>query len=184
MPMTAQHSEVLDFWFAEPVRSFWFRSTQEFDAQIRDRFLSAWRDATAGRLEQWVETPEGALALVILLDQFPLHMFRGTATAFASEASAREVADHAIRQGWDQQMHDIRKGFLYLPFMHSESLTDQDRAVQLYRDAGTTDSLRWAEHHRGIIRRFGRFPHRNDPLGRENTAEERTWLASREAFRG
>jgi uncharacterized protein (DUF924 family) len=184
MPTTAHHSEVLEFWFAEPVRSLWFRSTPEFDAQIRDRFQPAWRDATAGRLDRWAETPEGALALVILLDQFPLHMFRGTAQAFASEARARQVADHAIRQGWDQQMNDTRKAFLYLPFMHSEALTDQDRSVQLYRDAGITDSLRWAEHHRGIIRRFGRFPHRNEPLGREDTPEERTWLASREAFRG
>ncbi|MCA1790705.1 MAG: DUF924 domain-containing protein [Thioalkalivibrio sp.] len=127
---------------------------------------------------------EGALALVILLDQFPLNMFRGTAEAFASEGRAREVADHAIRQGWDRRMNDIRKGFLYMPFMHSESLTDQDRAVQVYRDAGIADSLRWAEHHRRIIVRFGRFPHRNEPLGREPTAEERAWLASREAFRG
>jgi uncharacterized protein (DUF924 family) len=184
IPMTAHYSEVLDFWFGESVRPLWFRSTPEFDARVRDRFLPAWQDATAGRLDLWAETPEGALALVILLDQFPLHMFRGSAEAFASEARAREVADHAIRQGWDQRMDDTRKGFLYLPFMHSESLTDQDHAVQLYRDAGLTDSLRWAEHHRGIIRRFGRFPHRNDPLGRDDTAEERTWLASREAFRG
>jgi len=184
MPITAHHSEVLGFWFADPVRPLWFRSTPEFDAQIRERFLPAWREAKAGRLGAWAETPEGALALVILLDQFPLHMFRGRAEAFASEARAREVADHAIRQGWDQRMNDTRKGFLYLPFMHSESLTDQERAVQLYRDAGLTDNLRWAEHHRGIIRRFGRFPHRNDPLGRAQTAEEGAWLASREAFRG
>ncbi|MFO8005614.1 DUF924 family protein [Thioalkalivibrio sp.] len=184
MPSTAHHSEVLDFWFSEPVRPLWFRSTPEFDAQIRDRFLHTWRDATAGRLDLWSKTPEGTLALVILLDQFPLHMFRGRAEAFASEARAREVADHAIRQQWDQQMDDTRKAFLYLPFMHSEALTDQDRAVQLYREAGIASSLRWAEHHRRIIRRFGRFPHRNAALGREPTADEGTWLASREAFRG
>jgi len=183
-PIAAHPAAVLDFWFSESVRPLWFRSTPDFDAQIRDRFRSTWQDAMAGQLDTWAQTPEGALALVIVLDQWPLNMFRGTPEAFAGEAGARAVADHAIRQRWDQSMDDAHKAFLYLPFMHSESLPDQDRAVQLYRDAGITDSLRWAEHHREIIRCFGRFPHRNEILGREPTSEERTWWASPVAFRG
>lgn len=179
-----EHREVLEFWFAEDVRPLWFGSTPAFDARVRERFLPVWEAAAEGRLQDWRDTPEGALALAIVLDQFPLNMFRGTARAFATEALSREVADHAIRQGWDRDMVDIRRGFLYLPFMHSESLTDQDRSVQLYSDAGLTDSLRWAEHHREIIRRFGRFPHRNEPLGRVSTAAETAWLQSEEAFRG
>jgi uncharacterized protein (DUF924 family) len=179
-----EHLEVLEFWFAEDVRPLWFRSTPAFDARLRERFLPVWEAAAAGRLRDWSETPAGALALVIVLDQFPLNMFRGTARAFATEAMSREVADHAILQAWDRGMDDTRRGFLYLPFMHSESLADQDRSVELYRDAALADSLRWAEHHREIIRRFGRFPHRNGPLGRVSTPAETAWLQSEEAFRG
>ncbi|AGA34040.1 protein of unknown function DUF924 [Thioalkalivibrio nitratireducens DSM 14787] len=176
--------EILEFWFSEDVRPFWFRSTPEFDQQLRGRFRGVWETAARGGLEAWLGSADGTLALVIVLDQFPLNMFRGHAKAFSTEARARDAADHAIRQGWDRAMDDARKGFLYLPFMHSESLDDQDRSVRLYREAGLTGSLRWAGHHRGIIRRFGRFPHRNTALGRVNTPEEVAWLASKEAFRG
>jgi uncharacterized protein (DUF924 family) len=179
-----EYREVLEFWFAEEARPLWFRSTPAFDGRVRERFLPVWEAAAEGRLQGWRDTPEGALALVIVLDQLPLNMFRGTARAFATEAMSRKVADHAIRQGWDRGMDDTRRGFLYLPFMHSESLADQERSVQLYRDAGLTDSLRWAEHHREIIRRFGRFPHRNEPLERASTPAETAWLQSEEAFRG
>ena len=182
--MPAYPSEILEFWFSEDVRPFWFQSTPEFDAGLRERFLSTWRAAARGQLDDWRITPEGSLALVIVLDQFPLNMFRGQAESFSTEALSREVATEAIDRGWDRELDDAGKSFLYLPLMHSESLADQDRSVHLYRDAGLGDSLRWAEHHRAIIRRFGRFPHRNAALGRESTPEEREWLASKEAFQG
>ncbi len=172
------------FWFSEGVRPLWFRATAEFDAEVRRRFLGTWEAAARGDLADWRTTPLGALALVIVLDQFPLNMFRGQAKSFSTEALSREVSDEAIGRGWDQPLDDDGKSFLYLPWMHSESLADQDRAVELYREAGLADSLRWAEHHREIIRRFGRFPHRNEALGRASTPEEILWLASREAFRG
>jgi len=185
--MTFNHiawSDPVGFWFSEGARPLWFRSTPEFDEIIRKRFGGVWEAARRGELDHWAETPEGALALVIVLDQFPLNMFRGEAASFSTEAQARAIADRVIQAGWDRQVDDAARAFLYLPFMHSESLVDQDRAVELYRAAGLADSLRWAEHHREIILRFGRFPHRNAVLGRESTAEEILWLASKEAFRG
>jgi len=177
-------SDPVRFWFSEEVRARWFLSTPEFDASIRRQFGGVWEAARRGELDHWAEIPEGALALVIVLDQFPLNMFRGEAKSFSTEGQARAIAERVIQAGWDRQMDDAARAFLYLPFMHSESLTDQDRSVELYRAAGLVDSLRWAEHHRGIIRRFGRFPHRNEALGRESTPEEILWLASEEAFRG
>lgn len=182
--MTFDHREVLDFWFSEEARPLWFRSTPAFDATIRRRFRGVWEAAAGDALEPWSETPEGALALVIVLDQFPLNMFRGEPASFSTEARSRAVAERAVAAGWDQQMDDTARGFLYLPFMHSEALADQDRSVELFRSAGLADGLRWAEHHREIIRRFGRFPHRNEALGRVSTPDEIAWLASKEAFRG
>ena len=175
---------VLDFWFAKANRRCWFRSTPEFDRLIRRRFETLWEGARAGEWDEWASTPEGALALVIVLDQLPLNMFRGQALAFATEAQSRWVADRAIAAGFDQDLADECKAFLYLPFMHSETLADQDRAVALFERAGLVDNLRWALHHRSIVRRFGRFPHRNIVLGRKNTPEESTWLVSEQAFLG
>jgi uncharacterized protein (DUF924 family) len=119
-----------------------------------------------------------------LLDQLPLNMYRGQAHSFTTEASARAVAERAIARGWDRALTDEGRAFLYMPFMHSESLDDQDRAVALYEAAGLMHKAQWACHHRDIVRHFGRFPHRNAILGRESTPEERDWLVSDEAFRG
>ncbi len=182
--MSADPEQVLDFWFSADTRPFWFRSTPEFDARLRERFLDVWQAAARGELEAWNTTPEGALALVIILDQFPLNMFRGQAESFSTEALSREVAHKAIDRGWDRDLDDAGRAFLYLPFMHSEARDDQERSVQLFRDADLVDNLRWAEHHREIIQRFGRFPHRNAALGRESSGEELEWLASKGAFRG
>lgn len=135
-------------------------------------------------MTDWEATPEGALALVIALDQFPLNLFRGQAESFATEAAARAVADRAIARGFDQAMSPVQRQFLYLPFMHSETLDDQERSVRLYQQPGLEDSLRFARHHRDLIARFDRFPHRNAILGRTSTAEESTYLASPEAFHG
>jgi uncharacterized protein (DUF924 family) len=177
-------TEVIAFWFSARVRPLWFRSTPAFDAELRQRFEATWQAAREGRLADWETAAEGALALVIVLDQFPLNMYRGQGLSFATEAQARGVAQRAIERGWDRGLDEAGKAFLYLPFMHSESLTDQERAVELYQAAGMQENLRFARHHREIVRRFGRFPHRNAALGRDSSEEERAWLASKEAFRG
>jgi uncharacterized protein (DUF924 family) len=175
---------LLDFWFAPEHQPLWFRATPAFDQAIRDRFEATWQAARAGRLDTWEQTPDGALALVILLDQMPLNMFRGKPASFASEALARAAAQRAIERQFDQALPGPGKAFLYMPFMHSEDLADQDRAVALYEAAGLADNLRFARHHHAIVQRFGRFPHRNAILGRRSTPEEEAWLASAEAFRG
>lgn len=175
---------VLAFWFSETAAKGWFRSTPEFDESLRRRFEPLVKAALAGRLDEWSETAEGALALVIVLDQFPLNIYRGRPESFSGEQKAREVAAAAIEQGWDESFTAKQKAFLYIPFMHSEALQDQERSVTLYREAGLQDNLRWAEHHRNIIKRFGRFPHRNRILGRPSTPEEIAWLESEEAFHG
>ncbi|MES9990446.1 MAG: DUF924 family protein [Candidatus Thiodiazotropha sp.] len=118
------------------------------------------------------------------IDQFPLHMFRDQAEAFATEQQSRDVANYAIKSGFDQQMPAAWRAFLYLPFMHSESLSDQDRSVALFETAGLASNLKWAKHHRELIRRFGRFPHRNEILGRESSADELDYLKSDQAFTG
>jgi uncharacterized protein (DUF924 family) len=179
---TAQ--QIIRFWFSETVRPLWFKATPEFDAQLRKDFLETYRAALRGELAEWAQTAEGALALVICLDQLPLNMFRGHAESFVGEAPSREVAAAAIARGFVQDLSDEQKAFLFMPYMHSESLFDQRRSVALFAQAGLVDNLRWAEHHRDIVARFGRFPHRNAILGRQSTAEERAWLASDDAFLG
>jgi uncharacterized protein (DUF924 family) len=165
---------VLAFWReAGPDR--WFTKDDAFDAEIRDKFLATYEAASVGQLDHWSATAEGALALVIVLDQFPRNMFRGSARTFAADPRARAVANQALKRGYDQDVPDADRGFLFLPFMHSEDLGDQERCVALYRAAGDAN-LSFAEQHRDIIRRFGRFPHRNAMLGRECTAEEQAFL--------
>jgi uncharacterized protein (DUF924 family) len=180
----ASPDEILEFWFSDAVRSLWFASTPAFDRQLAERFLPTFDAAVRGELDRWQDTPSGALALVIVLDQFPLNMFRSQPESFATESMARAVAHQAILRGYDVSYSNEEKGFLYLPFMHSESLADQNRSVALYRQAGLDASLPWALHHRNIIRRFGRFPHRNAILGRGSTRDEATYLSSQEAFHG
>ena len=176
--------KLLQFWFSETSAKRWFRSTNAFDDELRQRFGADVQAGMRGELDHWLESPHGVLALVILLDQLPLNIYRGKAESFAGEADARRAATVAIEQDWDQQLSLQERAFLYLPFMHSESLADQDRALELFEVAGLDGNLHWARHHREIVRRFGRFPHRNEILGRESTAEELAWLASDEAFHG
>lgn len=183
-PLQQPWQSLLDFWFADSSRRRWFRSTPEFDEEIRQRFYATWQHACAAELNHWQQQPAGSLALTIVLDQFPHHLFRGQAQAYADEQQAREVADAAIRAGQDQQLAPDERPFLYLPFMHSEDLDDQLRAVALYEQSGLESNLRVARHHLDIIRRFGRFPHRNAILGRPSRADECAYLASPEAFRG
>ena len=176
--------DVLTLWFSERVKSLWFDSTPEFDQELRDKFQDTYRAALEGELSDWERSAEGALALVICLDQFPLNMFRGKPESFAGEALSRQVSARAIDRGFDQELEGPRKAFLYLPFMHSEDMEDQDRVVELFDRAGLENNLHWAKHHREIVRRFGRFPHRNAILGRDSTPEELGYLASDEAFHG
>ena len=176
--------DIVDFWFAPESRDFWFRSTDEMDAAIRIRFQEIWRDARDKRLDAWKESAQGCLALVIILDQFPLNMFRNQPESFCTESKAREISGYAMQQGYEQALNTDEKMFLFLPFMHSENIHDQDVSVSLFEKAHMTDNLRWAQHHRDIIRKFGRFPHRNIILGRENTPAEQEYLASKEAFLG
>jgi uncharacterized protein (DUF924 family) len=176
--------EVLAFWFAPGMARRWFRSTPEFDQAIRSRFEATWRCAAESGLDPWSDTPGGALALVIVLDQFPLNMFRGLPQSFATEQKAVAVTLAAVERGFDRQLPHERLAFLYMPLMHSELLAHQDRSVELFEAAGLEDNARFARHHRDLIRRFGRFPHRNAILGRRDTAEEAAYLASKEAFRG
>jgi len=184
--MTQEHDihEVLDYWFSSRISKRWFASTPALDDEIRARYEALWRRAAAGELDDWAATPEGALALAIVLDQLPLNMYRGKPAAFASEQKAVALARQAVARGDDQRLPRDRVLFLYMPLMHSENLTDQDESVALFQRAGLADNLRFAEHHRGLIRRFGRFPHRNAILGRDSTPEEIAYLASPEAFKG
>lgn len=130
-----------------------------------------------GELDHWQEVSGGSLALCVLFDQLPLNMYRGAAKSFSSEHLARDVAHEAIERGYDGSMPSQHRQFFYLPFMHSEDPIDQDFGVALFESAGMKSNLKWAEHHRSIIRRFGRFPHRNVILGRESSQEELDWLA-------
>ena len=181
--MMAGPADVLDFWFLAAARERWFGSTPEFDEVVRSRFEHVWTQAREHALIDWEESQDGALALVIVLDQFPLNMFRDDGKRHSTEAQSREVAGRAIARGFDQRLPHDRLAFLYLPDMHSESLADQDRSVELFEGAGLDANLGFARHHREIVRRFGRFPHRNQALGRDSTPEEIEWLASPEAFR-
>lgn len=178
------HQDILDFWFAEATRKKWFNSTTEFDQQIREKYQALWQAARDGELVDWQDSAAGALALVILLDQFPLNMFRDKPESFSTEAMSREVAAQAIEAGLDQHMDDQQKAFLYLPFMHSEDLQDQNRSVALFEQAGLMDNLKWAKHHRDIVQRFGRFPHRNSILGRNSSQDELAYLNSENSFKG
>ncbi len=176
--------ELVEFWFSEEASRRWFDSTPEFDQLLRDRYQALWQQARDGNLDYWRDSPEGCLALVILLDQLPLNMFRGQAESFSTEAQSREVARHAIDCGFNQKLETRQRAFLYMPFMHSEDLADQDTALELFAEPGLESNLRFARHHRGIIEKFGRVPHRNAVLGRENSAAETEYMNSKEAFTG
>ena len=171
---TVTPHDVLAFWRAAGPDK-WFTKDAAFDDAIRARFLATY-EAAAARTLAWDDTAEGALALLIVLDQFPRNMFRGSARAFAADPLAREVATRAIARGFDQLILVAERSFFYLPFEHSEALADQDRCVVLNRASGDADALKWAELHADIIRRFGRFPHRNAVLGRATTPEEQAFL--------
>lgn len=179
---------ILLFWFAPepgsdagPIRSRWFVPNPEFDRLCKTRFLTSYEDAARGRLEHWRNEPRSCLALILLLDQFPRNMFRETARAFATDAKARELSRRAIASGFDRDLSPTMRMFLYLPLEHSESLDDQLESVRLNcalaaQNPEVAETRKHAEQHLEIIRRFGRFPGRNDALGRQSTQEEMDFL--------
>ncbi|MBD2230598.1 DUF924 family protein [Phormidium tenue] len=181
---------ILRFWFGDPEnpgseygqqRRVWFKKDPAFDDTIRQRFLPDYEQAAAGALATWRQEPRSCLALVILLDQFPRNLFRGEARSFASDRAARDTANYALAQGYDQQVLPVERIFFYLPLEHSENLADQERSVKLVRSLHAAhpefeSCLDYALRHRDIIQRFGRFPHRNEILGREATPAEAEFL--------
>jgi uncharacterized protein (DUF924 family) len=183
-------AEVLDFWFhpdpagawRNTARDEWFRKDGAFDARIRERFGALIARAMAGGLGEWCMLPQGALARVLLLDQFTRNAFRDTAQAFAGDARALATAKAAVAEGFDGDLAPVERWFLYMPFEHSEDADDQARSVALFtalaNETGLTGPLDWAKRHEAIVRRFGRFPHRNAILGRTSTPEEAAFLAT------
>jgi uncharacterized protein (DUF924 family) len=167
-------SDVIAFW-REAGPEQWFAKNPQFDAEFRDRFSVLYAAAREEELAHWLATPQGSLALILMLDQYPRNSFRGTAQMYATDAQARRAADLAIAAGHDRQIEPALRIFLYLPFAHSEDLNDQNRCVELARRLGEPHLSR-ALHHRDIIQRFGRFTHRNLILGRAITPDEQKYL--------
>lgn len=183
----ARPEEILDFWFGgeEGFREAWFRRDEDFDREVRERFQEDYERATAGELDDWMASPRGTLALVLLLDQFPRNLFRDDPRAYATDGKARQVANHAVSTGLDRGLQPIERMFVYLPFEHSEDLEDQRRSVELFLtldgDLENPEILDYALRHQRVIERFGRFPHRNEILGRATTPEEAAFLEGRGA---
>ena len=173
--MSAHPNDVVGFWRqAGPEK--WFKKVTAFDEAIRLKFEPTHHAAARGEYDAWADTAEGALALLILLDQFPRNLYRASAHQFATDPKARAIARAAIERGFDREVEPILRNFFYLPFEHSEDLADQDYAVALCAEAGVADDLKWAQLHRDIIARFGRFPHRNAALARTTTPDEQDFL--------
>ncbi len=181
--MQSLSQDILTFWFGTTdlsaemeKRQVWFKSTPEFDAELIGNYTEISEQALSGKLDHLTETPEDCLTLILALDQFPRNIFRGYARAFDSDQKAREIARLAIERGYDKGYARWPRTFAYLPFEHSENMEDQELALALYKSFVDDDSLKAAIGHHEAIQRFGRFPHRNEVLGRENTPEEVEYL--------
>ena len=184
--MPSKAGEVLDFWFGREdesgygeFRDEWFQKDEDFDRKVRDRFLDDYEQAAHGGYDGWREQAEGCLALVIVLDQFPRNMFRGNPKTYATDKEALGTARYSLEHALDRELPGFQRMFLYMPFMHSEDIGDQRRSVELFEDLAAgegTDVVEFAVGHRDIVERFGRFPHRNEILGRETTPEEAEFL--------
>jgi uncharacterized protein (DUF924 family) len=179
--------EILDFWFGSEgeegygeFREAWFTKDPEFDREIRDRFEPVYEEAAAGRLEAWKNEARSCLALILVFDQFPRNMFRGDARMYATDELALATARHAVEHAYDRELSPFQRLFVYLPFEHSEDLEDQRHSVELFRglatEMGSDDLLAYAVRHMEIVERFGRFPHRNEILGRATSPEEAKFL--------
>ncbi|MGR3617377.1 MAG: DUF924 family protein [Paracoccaceae bacterium] len=171
--------EILSFWLDELTPADWYKVDEALDQQIRDKFLATWEAACAGKFSLWMTYPSGALAYIILMDQMPRNMFRGSAQAFSSDRAALCMAKAAVDRGWDMRIDEPARQFFYLPMMHSENLCDQERCVRLMMtrmpENGASNLLH-ARAHRQIIRQFGRFPYRNEVLSRNSTKPEMAFV--------
>ena len=173
--------EVLSFWLDDLKPSDWYEQKDDVDGEIRKRFLTTWEAAREGSYSLWLTYPSGALAYIILTDQFPRNMCRGTGKAFATDRAALAAAKSAIRKGWDMRIDEPARQFFYMPLMHSESLCDQERCVRLMCERmpeGRENNLLHARAHREVIRQFGRFPYRNVALARATTEVEATYVSN------
>ena len=175
-------SDVLDYWFSQKSKQFWFASTPQVDNEIKVRFESVWEKAAEGEYSQWRETADGSVALIVILDQLPLNMFRSDPKGFQTENMAVEVALNAINNGFDEELNDEKLLFLFMPLMHSENIDHQNLQVYLFDKYNF--NLEFSKHHRDLVKKFGRFPHRNEILGRMSTMEELDYLLSDNAFKG
>lgn len=186
MPFTlpALAQQINDFWFSDRISPYWFSASKALDDEIRTTYENDWLLARTGAFEDWLNSPYSALALIILLDQFPLNMFRGQPESFITLQQAIEACYAAFAKGYDRKLPKSKLVFLFMPLMHSEDIADQYKSVELFEKYGLDDNLRFAKHHQEIVQRFGRFPHRNAILGRENTPEEIEYLNSDNAFKG
>ena len=178
------YQDVIDFWFDEKTKPLWFNSNDEFDLKLRNEYFDVYNAAKNEELIAWQQEVLGSLALVIILDQFPLNMFRGLPQSFETEALSRAVAAKAINEGFDAELNAEQKVFLYMPYMHSENIKDQNESLILFNQEGMELNLDFARHHYEIVKQFGRFPHRNKILGRESSKEELEYLNSDKAFKG
>lgn len=177
--MKDSQEDILAFWFEETSPQQWFQVNPDFDAEIRARFHADYEKAKQGLFDDWRRDADGCLALCIMLDQFPRNMFRGTPAAFATDGKALAVARHAVAEGFDQLLGPVRRRFIYLPYEHSENMDDQRKSVALFAAMKKDDPVGYdyAVDHLKVIEAFGRFPHRNQILGRENTPDEDIYLA-------
>lgn len=174
-------NDVIEFWLDEVGPAGWYKVDEALDAKIRERFQEAWEGAMEGRYSLWLTYPSGTLAYIILTDQFPRNMFRGSARSFASDRISLAAAKSAISKGWDLKIDEPARQFFYLPLMHSENLCDQDRSVRLIYERMTetgASNLEHAKAHREVIREFGRFPYRNEVLSRASRNSELAYLAA------
>ncbi|MEZ5815158.1 MAG: DUF924 family protein [Alphaproteobacteria bacterium] len=182
--MRDTQQEILHFWFEELEPQQWFQQSDAVDEEIRERFSVTHEMAADGLCQHWAVDADGSLALVIVLDQFPRHMYRGDPKSFASDERALLVAKQALHKGFDQILEPVKRGFLYLPFQHSETLSDQKKSVELFGAMAEENPAgdMYAKRHLVPIEKFGRFPHRNEVLGRESTDEELEFLKTHKGF--
>lgn len=169
--------DVLDFWFAAGWEKWWKKS-EAFDGDVRQRFGDVYREAVAGSLDQWMDEPQGALALVIVLDQFSRNLFREDHRAWTQDARALGYAREAIRRRFDVELPATIRNWIYMPFMHSEDVAVQEEGLAYFARLENPEVMKFAEEHADIIRRFGRFPHRNQVLGRVSTSAEQDFLSA------
>ena len=171
--------KVLEFWFSTLRPSDWFKKSDEMDARVKEEFEVTYRQVIAGEASHWRDTPEGRLAEIIVLDQFARNMFRGTPASFAADPLALALAQEAVRNGDDQKLEMAQRVFLYMPYMHSESAIVHEKAMKLFDE---TPNRKYEVKHKAIIDRFGRYPHRNDVLGRNSTPEGIEWMKENKGF--